>query len=252
MSACYLLEESAEFLFCFTIKLPQFGTAYGYQVTTTILAYFYCISIPFVLLIEYILEEADSIAVGSFSFLYITRSYVLILTILALLFMFSLSKAFKKVLPFEAYGQQISAVMIIQAGYNLIGVVIRYADHSVGDYDKVDSYQLLYICIFSIFLAFGILLATILINPEDILKNEEKKMRVADRTYTQEQIEPSGDPSAINVTINTIKKPPKKTTKKAEKKQSAPKVDLEGDENIEASIVDANRHLFVHEDVKRG
>lgn len=107
-----------------------------------------------------------------------------------------------------------------------------------------------------------LLFPTILINPESILKIETKKqIRVATRTYTEESMRSSVNKSSVNkssvnagdTTHHGLKKmesAPNKPLKPSLKK--AVKDEVSGSENIDASVVDPNKSLFVHGNIKHG
>lgn len=74
-------------------------------------------------MIEYILQEADGIEVGGFNLLNITRSFIVIATLFALVFLASFARSFRSIIPFEPFLQQFMSIVIIQAGYNIIGAI---------------------------------------------------------------------------------------------------------------------------------
>lgn len=253
----YVLEKKAEFLFWIDVKLENFGEALKYQITNQVLIYIYVIAVPLVQIIEYILEETNSLDVGGFNLLIISRTFIIIVSLIAVVFLVSFSRSFRNILPFENFYWQVMSVVLIQAGYNIIGSIIRYTQTSIGEYNKQESYTLLFIVIISCAFAFGLLFPTFSLNPETILKNETKmQIRVAERTYTQENMDPSVNKSNINAgdtTQHEIRKP-----EPAKKKSAPPAIkksineEYSGSENIDASIVDPNKMLFVHGDIKTG
>jgi hypothetical protein len=256
-----VLEQKAEFMFCFDWRLENVKEASCYNVTNQVLFYAYAIVVPLIQIIEYILQEVDGIEVGGFNLLIITRSIIVIATLFALVFVASFSRSFRSIIPFEPFLQQFMSISVIQTGYNIIGAIWRFTQTSAGEYNATETYTLLFIVVFSCLFAVMLLFPTILINPDNILKIETKKqIRVATRTYTEESIRSSGKSSVNKSSINAgdttqhglkkMESVPNKPLKPSLKK--AVKDEVSGSENIDVSVVEPNKSLFVHGNIKQG
>jgi hypothetical protein len=110
-------------MFCFDWKIEHVKEASCYHFTNQVLFYVYAIAVPLIQTIEYVLQEADSIEVGGFNLLNITRSLIVIGTLFALVFLASFSRSFRNIIPFEPFLQQFMSISIIQAGYNITGAI---------------------------------------------------------------------------------------------------------------------------------
>lgn len=135
-----------------TKKLNSFEQAYRFQKRNTLVHDIYVITVPLVQIIEYILVETDNYKFGKFKITYISRVYIMVFTITMLVFLQSFSMSFNKILPFVPFKKQIQTVLLMQGMYNLIGSIIRLVDAEIGPYDGFETYQLLFICVYSIIL----------------------------------------------------------------------------------------------------
>lgn len=195
----YILQSDVR-ICCIERKIKNFSQAYGVQTTNTGLFFLYTISVPIIQMIEYILEETGNLSAGGFNFSVLTRLYIVIITLLAILYIISYSLSFRKLLPFEPFAQQVIPVLLMQTSFNIIGALIRFTQDEMSNYNEFQTYQLLFICIYSCFFAIFNLLC-MLISPDTIVKNEQKKeIIMSERTHTHEVLD--DDRSNTSRTVN--------------------------------------------------
>ena len=84
--------------------------------------------------------------------------------------------------------------MLLNAFFNMLGVVLRLSEPEIGDYDKLDSYQLLFVCIFSWIFALFSLLQVIMLNPSRLLQDQDKSIIIDDQKIAEENQEEYSNP----------------------------------------------------------
>lgn len=134
---------------------------------------FYVATVPIAQWVEYILEESDALEKDGFSFSVVTRIYILAATIVCVIYLQSFARSFVNILPFVPFKQQLITVMMLQGMFNIIGAIIRFTGAEIGDYSEFESYQLLFICIFSCVFAFFTILHICFLNPSEMARNSK-------------------------------------------------------------------------------
>ena len=190
ISYAHLLEGKVKILGCLTKRIYKFNDGYCNQIINWIVMGIYTISVPAVLIIEYGLEESGDLQVNNFHFSVVTRLYVVIITLLAVVYWISHAMNFRKILPFAPFPQHMVCVILIQGSFNITGAIIRFTQKHVGSYTDFESYQLLFVCVYSALFAVLTLFPTILISPEALARNETtKSLQVPERTETHEALD---------------------------------------------------------------
>ena len=187
----YLLETKARFWIWCNIKINNFDKAVRFQRWNSLLLGIYIASVPIVQFIEYMLQVSNSLQSGNFSGKYITRIYIIIFTFVAIIFIQSIVLSFKTILPFVNFKIEMPVILGLQALFNIIGFIVRVSSPEFSVYSQFESYQLVFVVVFSgIFTVFCIF-QTILINPNTIFKSEQKSIilpKGSNRVDTTENI----------------------------------------------------------------
>lgn len=105
----------------------------------------YIFTVPLIQLIEFILEETDNLKAGSFNFRILTRLYIIIFTISAVVYIQSFALSFRTILPFMRFRTQLLSVLLLLTLFNLVGFIIRLSGPEFGVYSEFESYQLVFI-----------------------------------------------------------------------------------------------------------
>lgn len=105
----------------------------------------YVVTVPIAQIAEFVLEEVDELERDDFSLAIFFRAYILILTILSVIYIQSFAQSFRNILPFVPFKSQLSSIILLGGLYNVVGAIIRFIEAEIGDYDEYESYQLLFI-----------------------------------------------------------------------------------------------------------
>jgi len=163
----YILEGSGRVLYFWYRPINTYEEAHQFQRQNTIIIVIYWITIPIAFLIEYILDEADAIDIGEFDTRIVTRGYIIILTICSSITLQSFSRSFNDILPFENFERRQYSMTVINTFYDLSSTLIRIMDFSFGPINNTDTYTLLFVTVFSIFMLIITIVQYYVLDPEE-------------------------------------------------------------------------------------
>ena len=192
VALCYYLERKGKLFCCWHRKIATFKQALEFQFMNSLVIAIYVFTVPIVQLLEYILEETDNLEGDGFFFGILTRLYILLATIICIIFIQSFSRGFPTTLPFVDFKLQLMSILLLQGSFNILGAIIRITQATIGDYSKFESYQLLFICVYSIILAIFTVLHMIVFKPAEIssFHTISKKMLVVPGTAQEQKSKP--------------------------------------------------------------
>ena len=174
----YLIEGSGRVWWWWNKQFDNFDRAYEFQRNNTVIIGLYLFTMPTVNIIEYIVEKADTMKVGDFSFTVLTRLYILVITVVSIMYMQSFSDSFKKIIPFIDFKNQLATICLWQFFSSLVGGILRTSQAEVGPYDEFDTYQILYIWVFSGLFCIMIIIQFFLLNPTNLKLSEDNKLLI--------------------------------------------------------------------------
>jgi hypothetical protein len=226
----YLLETEGKVWIWGSTRLNKFDKALGFHRWNSLVIVIYLLVVPVIQFIEYMLEVSDSLQSGDFSGKYITRSFIFIFTIVAIFIIMSVAQSFKMILPFSGFRIHLVVITAPQFLFNIIGFIVRVSSPQFSVYSQFESYQLVFVCVFTCVFTFFWLLQTILINPVQIYKDDQKALvlpKGSERVETKANItklneeykdfdhsyDKSGAENISEVGLHTNKKPLRSTIK---------------------------------------
>ena len=128
----------------------------------------YFLLVPLSNIAEYIGQEKGQFDDKSINFVIITRIFITILTVYVILLIQSFAGSFKKTLPFLKFSRILTSFMLLQAFYNIVGAIVRISQATVDPYSQYETYQLLFVCIFSGIFTFLIVMQCSTLSPSSI------------------------------------------------------------------------------------
>jgi len=110
----YLLQSKGRVLYFCYRPIKSYKEASEFQKSNIRTVWFYIITVPIMMFIEYALDEADAIKIGSFNLKILFRGYILSMTLMASLTLNSYARSFTDILPFAKFHNQIRSFVMMK------------------------------------------------------------------------------------------------------------------------------------------
>lgn len=112
---CYLLQGRGRVLYFCYRPINTYAEAYSFQRENTVIIFFYILTVPVIMIMEYILEQTDAIEIGDdFNFKSLFRAYIVVFTFWATTTLQSFSRSFSDILPFINFERQLGTFIIMK------------------------------------------------------------------------------------------------------------------------------------------
>ena len=176
----YYIQGSGRIFYFFTRKIFTYAEAYSFQQENSYIIYLYILTVPIMMIWEYILNQTETIKVGDFNLKSLFRVYILVYTFIATTCLQSFAKSFEKILPFIKFDMQLSTLVYIKTFFDYWGSLVRVTSMTLEDYDDFDTYQLLFVSIFSAFLCVMSGLQYFILSPKQMGYHVSRSLIVGD------------------------------------------------------------------------
>ena len=175
---CYLVEGKGRiFYFCYR-NINTYAEAHSFQRENAIIIFMYILTVPAIMLCEYILEQTETIMIGDFNLKSVFRLYIFVYTFWATTTLQSFSRSFNDILPFNTFERYVGTFVIIKTFFDYSGSAIRFFNIKFEPLDAFDTYQLLFSCVFSVFILLMTIIQYMVLDPEQFKDNLEYTMIV--------------------------------------------------------------------------
>ena len=162
----------------------------------------YFLLVPLSNIAEYIGQEKGQFRDKRINFVIITRIFITILTVYAIMLIQSFARSFQKTLPFLKFTRILTSFLFLQAFYNIVGAIVRISQATVDPYSQYETYQLLFVCIFSGLFTFLIVMQCSTLSPSSIEIQEGNSLVYQARAETELRINQDNRENLENQEMN--------------------------------------------------
>ena len=149
----YLTQGTGKVWCCWRRKMKSFKQALSFQKTNSTVLYFCLIASILASIIEYIVNLTEVLKLNSFDASLIIRFFIILVTVLSVVYLQAFILSFKATAPFWGFKAQSISIFVPKIIFNITGVIISLAQPKFDSYSKSSSSNLLYTCILSIIIA---------------------------------------------------------------------------------------------------
>jgi hypothetical protein len=110
----YLIEGKGKVLYFFNWSINSYADAHSFQRDNFLIILFYILTVPLVMIFEYILEQTNGIEIGDFNLKSVFRVYIMVYTFWASTTLQSFSRSFSSILPFVNFERQLGTFLILR------------------------------------------------------------------------------------------------------------------------------------------
>ena len=114
----YYIQGHGKTMLFFKRTITDYAEAHSFQRENSKIIYFYILTVPIIMIWEYILQKSGTIMVGGFNLRAVFRLYIFLYTFIATTCLQTFAKSFSQILPFINFDRQLSSLVYIKTFFD--------------------------------------------------------------------------------------------------------------------------------------